>query len=125
MLPNNSPVIDAIFQGWKDYQEQLIVVLRPLSSEQLAMRVAANLRSVGEIAAHISAGRASWFSWILNEGGDEIAAIAQWDRQDKPVRAVAELVLPSWFPGWGLNTQFRARGYSGTCSSTTCITGAN
>src|ERR1700730_16959280 len=92
MLPNNSPVLDAIFQGWRDYQQQLIVVLRPLSPEQLAMRVAPNLRSVGEIAAHISAGRASWFSWILNEGSDEIAAIAQWDHQDKPVRAAAELV---------------------------------
>ena len=93
MLPNTSPVLDAIFQGWNVYQEQLIVVLRPLSSEQFAIRVAPNLRSVGEIAAHISAGRASWFSWILNEGGDEIAAIAQWDRQDKSVRASADLVL--------------------------------
>jgi len=92
MLPNTSPVLDAIFQGWNVYQEQLIVVLQPLSSEQLAIRVAPNLRSVGEIAAHISAGRASWFSWILNEGGDEIAAIAQWDRQDKSVRASADLV---------------------------------
>ena len=64
MLPNTSPVLDAIFQGWNVYQEQLIVVLRPLSSEQFAIRVAPNLRSVGEIAAHISAGRASWFYWI-------------------------------------------------------------
>ena len=92
MLPNTSPVLDAIFQGWNVYQEQLIVVLRPLSSEQFAIRVAPNLRSVGEIAAHISAGRASWFSWILNEGGDEIATIAHWDDQDQLVRAAAELV---------------------------------
>ncbi|TMF47309.1 MAG: DinB family protein [Chloroflexi bacterium] len=92
MLPNTSPVLDAIFQGWNVYQEQLIVVLQPLSSEQLAIRVAPNLRSVGEIAAHISAGRASWFSWILNEGGDEIATIAHWDDQDQLVRAAAELV---------------------------------
>src|SRR5207248_8312783 len=62
------------------------------SSEQLAIRVAPNLRSVDEIAAHISAGRASWFSWILKEGGDEIATIAHWDDQDQPVRAAAELV---------------------------------
>jgi len=92
MLPNTSPVLDAIFQGWNVYQEQLIVVLRPLFSEQFAIRVAPNLRSVGEIAAHISAGRASWFSWILNEGGDEIATIAHWDDQDQQVRAAAELV---------------------------------
>jgi uncharacterized damage-inducible protein DinB len=92
MLPNASPVLDAIFQGWKEYQEQLIVVLRPLSPEQLDMRVAPDLRSVGEIGTHIAGGRASWFYGLLNEGDDEIATIAQWGRQDKSVRTAAKLV---------------------------------
>ena len=61
MLTTNSPVLDIFFQGWKDYQEQFTVVLRPLSSEQLTIRVAPNLRSVGEIASHVIAARASWF----------------------------------------------------------------
>jgi len=92
MQPTTSPLLDAIVQGWKDYQEQLVVVLRPLTPEQLAIRVAPQLRSVGEIATHIIMGRASWFSDILKEGNDEIAAIAQWDNQEQPVRQVAELV---------------------------------
>ena len=83
MLPNTSPVLDVIFQGWKEYQEQFIVVLRPLSPEQLAMRVTPELRSVGEIATHVIAGRASWFYGLLNEGDDEIAAIAEWGRQGR------------------------------------------
>ena len=92
MRPTTSPLLDAIVQGWKDYQEQLAVILRALTLEQLAIRVAPNLRSVGEIATHLISARASWFSEVLKEGDDEIAAIAQWDGSDQPVRAIAELV---------------------------------
>lgn len=92
MLPNTSPVLDIFFQGWKEYQEQLIVVLRPLSPEQLALRVSPELRSVGEIATHIIAARAFWFFRILNEGDDEIAAFMQWDDEDQPLRTPTELV---------------------------------
>lgn len=31
-----SPLVDAIIEGWKDYQQQLAVIARPLTSEQLA-----------------------------------------------------------------------------------------
>jgi uncharacterized damage-inducible protein DinB len=92
MLTTNSPVLDIFFQGWRDYQAQFAVVLRPLSSAQLTIRVAPNLRSVGEIASHVIAARASWFYEILHEGDDEIAAIMQWDRQGQAVRNAAELV---------------------------------
>ncbi len=91
MSSTNSPVFDIIFQGWKDYQDQFAVVLRSLTPEQLAMRVAPNLRSVGEIATHVIAGRAFWFSVALKEGNDEIDAIAQWDRQDQHARTATEL----------------------------------
>jgi hypothetical protein len=63
----SSPIADAFLQGWKEYQDQLVVVVRPLTSEQLALRVAPNLRSAGEITAHLVAGRASWFFEILKE----------------------------------------------------------
>lgn len=92
MLSTNSPLLDGILQGWKDYQEQLVVVIQPLSPEQLAFRVAPDLRSVGEIAAHVIGARASWFFEILKEGDDEIAAIAQWDNQNQTLHTAAELV---------------------------------
>src|SRR5262249_28536006 len=89
----SSLVANAILQGWKEYQDQLVVVVRPLTPEQLALRVAPNLRSAGEIAAHLVAGRASWFFEILKEkaGDDELAAFTHWDRSNQPARTADEL----------------------------------
>jgi uncharacterized damage-inducible protein DinB len=90
----SSPIADAILQGWKVYQDQLVVVVRALNTEQLGLRVAPNLRSAGEIAAHLVAGRVSWFFEILKEKerDEELAAIALWDRSDQPARTPGELV---------------------------------
>jgi uncharacterized damage-inducible protein DinB len=89
----SSPIVDAILQGWKEYQDQLVVVVRPLTPEQLALRVAPSLRSAGEIATHLVAGRASWFFEILKEraGDEELAAFTQWDQGDQPARTADEL----------------------------------
>lgn len=92
MSNNTSPLAKAIIQGWKEYQEQLVVVIRPLTTEQLATRIAPGLRPVGEIIAHIVAGRAFWFSRILKEGGQETAALEPWDDEGQPLRAAAEYV---------------------------------
>jgi uncharacterized damage-inducible protein DinB len=91
MIPTTSPVLDAILQGWKEYQDQLVAVVRPLAPEQLALRVAPNLRSAGEIAAHLIASRADWFFDVLKEGGDEIAAIMQLKDLGQPARTADEL----------------------------------
>src|SRR5260370_41118423 len=78
------PVLDAILQGWKEYQDQLVVIVRPLTPEQLALRVAPNLHSAGEIAAHLIASRADWFFGVLQEDGDEMPAIPQWHDPAQP-----------------------------------------
>ena len=88
----SSPLADAFIQGWKDYQQQLVVVLQSLTPEQLTMRVAPNLRSTGEIATHFIGGRAFWLFEVLKEGDDELATIAQWDGPNQPVPTTAELV---------------------------------
>jgi len=87
-----SPLADAFIEGWRTYQQRLVIELRPLTPEQFTIRVAPNLRSVGEIVAHIIAGRAFWFAMVLKEGDDEIAAMTKWDDQDQPVRSPAECV---------------------------------
>jgi uncharacterized damage-inducible protein DinB len=92
-MPSTSwPLADAFIEGWKTYQQRLVIELRPLTPEQFTIRVAPNLRSVGEIVTHLVAGRAFWFGVILKEGGDEIAAIANWDDDGQPVRSPAECV---------------------------------
>lgn len=87
-----SPLLSAFNTGWKTYQDLLIPSLAPLTPEQLTMRSAPNLRTLGEIATHLVAARARWFSSTLNEGDAEIAEIGVWDREGQPARSAAELI---------------------------------
>src|SRR6185436_17197412 len=79
------------YKGWDTYQALLIKALAPLSSEELALRVAPHLRSVGEIVAHIISGRVSNFL-VMGEAGAELAPLEQWDIPGAPLRSAAELV---------------------------------
>ena len=87
--PSTLPVF---YKGWSDYQDLLTKALAPLSSEQLTLRAAPNLRSIGEIATHMIGARVRWFHNLMGEGGEDFAAMATWDLQDMPVRSAAELV---------------------------------
>jgi uncharacterized damage-inducible protein DinB len=87
------PISHAVLGGWKEYQDQLVVVVRALTADQLALRVAPHLRSAGEIAAHIAVGRSSWFSQILGEkqGDAELEVINAWDQESPGLHTGAEL----------------------------------
>ena len=50
----------SVFKGWDGYQTSLVQAIAPRSREQLIWRPAPHLRSAGEIARHISAGRVDW-----------------------------------------------------------------
>jgi len=77
------------YENWKLYQDHLKEAIAPLTPEQLALRAAPGLRTVGEIAAHVFRARVQWFTGFLGEqGGDAI----QIPRRDEPVRDAAELV---------------------------------
>ncbi|HEY7349775.1 MAG TPA: DinB family protein [Ktedonobacterales bacterium] len=80
------------YTGWDAYQALLIKAIAPLSSEQLALRVAPHLRSIGENVAHIISGRVSNFHLVMGEGGAELAPLEQWDVPGAPPRSAAELV---------------------------------
>lgn len=79
------------YKGWDAYQTLLIKAIAPLSSDQLNLRVAPHLRSVGEIVAHIISGRVSNFLF-MGEAGAEIALLEKWDEDGAPPRSAAELV---------------------------------
>ena len=81
----------AFYKGWDAYQALLIKAIAPLSSDQLVLRVAPQLRSVGENVAHIISGRVSNFL-VLGEADAEIALLEKWDVDDAPPRSAAELV---------------------------------
>jgi uncharacterized damage-inducible protein DinB len=86
------PTLATIYENWKHYQDLLAQAIAPLTDEQLALRAAPNLRSIGENAAHIISCRAGWFHHVLGEGGEEIVAFDPWDARDAPARGADELV---------------------------------
>jgi len=61
-----------IFQGWDGYQISLVHAVAPLTPQQLAWRPREGLRSVGQLAAHISEGRISWFQRMDAPGSAEL-----------------------------------------------------
>src|SRR3954462_5860186 len=81
-----------IYQGWHTYQALLIKALTPLTQEQLALRAAAPLRSIEDIATHVIGARARWFYKLMGEGGEAFADLSIWDREGMPNRSAAELV---------------------------------
>jgi uncharacterized damage-inducible protein DinB len=81
----------SFYKGWDTYQALLIKAISPLSSEELALRAAPHLRSVGENVAHIISGRVGNFL-VLGEAGADMAPLEQWDIPSAPLRTVAELV---------------------------------
>lgn len=63
-----------VYEGWDGYQLSLVRAIAPLSPEQLAFRPAPHLRSVGQIASHISLGRIDWFQRMDAPGSAELAS---------------------------------------------------
>ncbi len=82
----------SFYTGWDTYQALLIKAIAPLSSEQLALRVAPQLRSLGGNVAHIISGRVGNFHLVMGEGDAELAPLEQWDLPGAPPRSAAELV---------------------------------
>ena len=81
----------SFYKGWDAYQALLIKALAPLSSEELALRAAPHLRSVGENVAHVISGRVGNFL-VLGEAGDEMVPLETWDIQGAPLSSATELV---------------------------------
>ena len=66
--------------SWQAYQEHIKGALAPLTAEQLALRAAPDLRSIGEQVLHIVACRAYWFISFLGEAcGEEMQEYASWN----------------------------------------------
>src|ERR1051326_2556090 len=63
-----------LYQGWDTYQERLIKALEPLSEGQLSLRIAPQLRSIGELATHIIGVRAGWLYYTLEKGDEHLVS---------------------------------------------------
>lgn len=81
----------AVFDGWNGYQTSLVNAISPLTREQLIWRPAPNLRSIGEMARHISLGRVTWFARMGAPGSAELVKrIEHWETDGDGNRDVVE-----------------------------------
>ncbi len=81
-----------VFEGWDSHQIALTRAVAPLTADQLTYRPAPHLRSVGEIASHISLGRLSWFHRMGAPGSAELARqIAPWESEKADTENLAAL----------------------------------
>ena len=84
--------LTVFFRGWYDYQRLLITALVPLSEEQLALRPAPHLRSIGDAVTHMIGARGRWFHDALGVDDQAFADLRTWDRPGMPTRSAQELV---------------------------------
>ncbi len=91
MTEQTLPLI-TFYQGWATFQQSLVEILAPLSSEQLASPAAPHHWSIGRVARHIVGNRVWWFQVWMGKGSSDLAPIAHWDEDDQPARSAAELV---------------------------------
>ena len=99
MTQNNLSLAD-FYKGWDAYQQLLITAVTPLTAEQLALRPAPHMWSVGMLAQHIVATRVWWFHMWLGVGDASLAPLDTWDEDGMPARSASELVT-------GLETTWR------------------
>lgn len=90
--------LTTFYTCWKAYQDHFKGALTPLTAEQLELRAAPHLRSIGETALHIIGCRAFWFIEFLGEdGGEEMKVYVDWNEValtlGAPVPGAAELAL--------------------------------
>lgn len=89
--------LTTFYTFWKEYQDRIKRAVAPLTAEQLGLRAAPYLRSIGENALHIVGCRAGWFVNFLGEdGGEEMKLYVDWNEAaltpGAPVPSTAELV---------------------------------
>jgi uncharacterized damage-inducible protein DinB len=88
--------LTTFYTCWKAYQDQIKGALALLTAEQLELRAAPYLRSIGENALHIIGCRAFWFTDFLGEDEDsEMKVYTGWNEValalGAPVPTTAEL----------------------------------
>lgn len=91
-MSQNSTTLASVHKGWDEYQRMLVAIIAPLSTEQLALRVAPAQNPAWLLAAHISGARVRWLQGRLGEGDPSLAAFSSWDDDDAPPRGAAALV---------------------------------
>src|SRR5215467_14546519 len=89
----NALSLQTLLEGWDSYQLSLVRAIAPRTRAQLIWRPAPHLRTAGELARHIAAGRVDWFSRTFGtDVAGPAARVSAWRRNDPIEEDAAELV---------------------------------
>ena len=75
---------------WQLMQDELVRVVALFSDTQMNMRIAPNVRTLGEQAEHIVRGRALWVHKVVDD--PSLEPMMNWDEPDDPTHSAAEVV---------------------------------
>ncbi|HEY7835417.1 MAG TPA: DinB family protein [Ktedonobacterales bacterium] len=96
-MADDNFTLTTFYTAWKEYQERMRNAIAPLTTEQLTLRAAPHLRTVGENVAHIIGCRAGWFSHFLGETATaDVKATADWDEPDHSAAELAGGLDQTW-----------------------------
>jgi uncharacterized damage-inducible protein DinB len=90
-----SPLATLYKPGWEHYQHALVHTIAPLSSEQLALSLGPQQRSIGELLEHMIGARYNWFHLWMGEGDPTRDWSDDEDNDEPSVYQAASLV--AWF----------------------------
>ncbi len=91
-MTTTSPLLKIVYEGWDSHQQALVRAVAPLTSEQLAWRLAPNQASVNELIAHTAGARLWWFYKMTAPGSAVLARqIAPWAGEKFNVGDINEL----------------------------------
>ena len=92
-MTEDSFTLTTFYRSWKEYQGHIKEALAQLTSEQLALRAAPDLRSIGENAMHMIGCRIGWFTDTLGEDSSAYDLPSEsWGEPGSPAPTAAELV---------------------------------
>jgi uncharacterized damage-inducible protein DinB len=92
MTEQVSPLATFYKPGWENYQHALVQTIAPLSSEQLALSLGSDQRSIGELLDHLIGARFNWFHLWLGEGDPDLDWNDDEDHDETGVYKAASLV---------------------------------
>jgi uncharacterized damage-inducible protein DinB len=99
-MDTSRSTLGTFYASWETYQNRLITAIAPLTDEQLALKAAPHLRSIGDITVHMIGARALWMHRIMDEREPELAVLAGLAPSERAGRTADELVQ-------GLRTTWR------------------
>lgn len=92
MTEQGAPLSTFYKPGWEHYQQALIHTIASLSSEQLALSLGPQQRSIGELLEHMLGARYNWFHLWMGEGDPNLDWNDDEDSDEPIVYKPASLV---------------------------------